>query len=355
MPKPVLLSGAQPTGRFHLGGYLGALKNWVSLQNSGKYSCYFPIVDLHSLTIDFEPKEKRAQILELAADYMAAGLSPTKSVLFLQSMVPAHSELAWVLNTITPLGELERMTQFKDKILKPIVISGTTSSIEETSPERTIEIVREEVANRMNAGLLTYPVLQAADILLYDTKFVPVGEDQVQHLELTRTLARKFNSRFGNTFVEPQVLLTVAPRVMSLKNPEKKMSKSEPETCLFLDDSPETIRAKVSVAVTDSGSEVVFDKEKKPGVSNLLTIYSAITDTPVQELETRFKGASYRDFKTSLAEAIIEHLAPFRKKKATLLKKPATLVKALRDGSKKAGKAANSKMARVRKALGVTL
>ena len=246
----MLVSGIQPTGRLHLGNYLGALKNFVALQNSNKYECFFFIADLHSLTEDFLPKEKARQITELAADYLAAGLNLKKSTLFLQSAIPPHNELAWILNTITPMGELRRMTQFKDK-------GGEQESA--------------------NVGLFDYPVLMAADILIYDTKFVPVGDDQLQHLELARTLARKFNSKFGNTFTEPQPLLTQTPRVMSLDDPSKKMSKSRPAGCIFLDDSPEEIHKKVMRATTDSESVIRYDTETKPGISNLLRIYSSLS------------------------------------------------------------------------------
>jgi tryptophanyl-tRNA synthetase len=268
--KPLLISGIQPTGRLHIGNYLGALKNFVDLQNSGEYQCYFFIADLHSLTEDFAPKEKAEQILELTADFLAAGIVSKKSTIFLQSQIPAHSELAWIFNTITPLGELRRMTQFKDKA--------------------------ETQKQNVNAGLLTYPTLMAADILLYDAKFVPVGEDQLQHLELARTLARKFNARFGKTFIEPQPILTQTPRVMSLTSPHKKMSKSEPSGCLFIDDFPEEIKKKIARATTDSGSEIKYSPGKKAGISNLLEIYSALSSEPIEKIEKKFKGKGYAEF-----------------------------------------------------------
>ncbi len=327
MTKPVLVSGIQPTGRLHIGNYLGALKNFVELQNSGKYYCYFLIVDLHSLTEPFEPKEKSKQILELAAEYMAAGLNPKQSIVFLQSQISAHSELAWILNTITPISELRRMTQFKGK--------------------------SEAEKENANVGLLTYPTLMAADIILYDAKFVPVGDDQLQHLELTRTLVRKFNSRFGKTFVEPQPILTKTPRVMSLANPAKKMSKSDPQGCLFIDDSPEEIKKKISRAVTDSGSEVKYDPEAKPAISNLLEIYSAVSGKNIPALEKMFAGKGYSEFKAVLGELISDHFASFRKKKAELIKKPATLVKILDAGSKKAGLIAKKKIIEVQKKVGL--
>jgi len=335
--KPVLVSGIQPTGRLHIGNYLGALKNFVDLQNSGKYDCHYFIADLHSLTEDFDPKEKPQQILELAADFIAAGIDPKKSVLFQQSLIPAHTELAWILNTITPIGELERMTQFKDK-------------------------GRQQQEN-INAGLFTYPTLMAADILLYDAEFVPVGDDQLQHLELTRTLARKFNARFparrslgeggGKTFIEPQPLLTKTPRVMSLKNPEKKMSKSDPAGCLFLDDSPEDIKAKIARATTDSGSDIKYEEVKKPGISNLLGIYAALSGESAQTLERKFKGKTYSEFKTELAATVADHFADFRKKKKELLAKPNLLKQTLRRGSGRAAEVTARKIAEVKSKVGL--
>ncbi|MFH1246738.1 MAG: tryptophan--tRNA ligase [Candidatus Liptonbacteria bacterium] len=327
--KPILVSGLQPTGRLHIGNYLGALKNMVALQNSGKYDCFFFIADLHSLTEEFEPKVKHRQIVNLAADYLAVGLDPKKSVIFLQSQVPAHSELSWIFNAIAPLGELYRMTQFKDK--------------------------SESQRHNVNAGLLTYPLLMAADILLYDPKFVPVGDDQVQHLELTRTMARKFNSRFGRTFTEPQPILTKASRVMSLASPEKKMSKSTPESCLFMDDSSTDIKRKVMRAVTDSGSEIKHDVSKKPAISNLLEIYSGITCKPISRLEKEFAGKRYSDFKASLAKELVSHLDPLRKRKKGLLKNPGGFKAILEDGRMCAERIANAKIAEVKKKLGLVI
>ncbi len=327
--KPVLVSGIQPSGRLHIGNYLGALKNFVDLQNSGKYDCYFFLADLHSLTEPFDPKEKRAQILELTADFLAAGLDPAKSVIFQQSQSPAHAELAWILNTITPMGELERMTQFKDKSAR-------------------------QAAN-VNVGLFDYPVLMAADILFCDPAVVPVGDDQLQHLELTRTLARKFNKKFGKTFTEPKDLLTKTPRVMSLKDPSKKMSKSDPASCLFIDDTPEDIKAKIARAVTDSGSEVTFDPEKKPGLANLLEIYAALSDKEPKAVAKEFTGQSYSALKNRLAELMAAYFSEFRSKKKTLLAKPSTLVEVLRDCSEKAAAIATKKVAEVKQKIGLTL
>lgn len=356
MAKPILISGVQPTGRMHLGNYLGALKNFVDLQNSGKYECYFCVVDLHSLTLDdFDPKQKSAQILNLTADFLALGLDPKRSVIFQQSQVPAHSELAWILNTITPFGELKRMTQFKDKSKAIWDHLDKKHGRKNYSDEVSDELADELVEGATNVGLFNYPVLMAADILLYDAKVVPVGEDQIQHLELTRTLARKFNKKFGRTFVEPQPLLTPASRVMSLQNPDKKMSKSQPDSCLFLDDEPEAVREKVKRAVTDSGSEVRYDEKNKPAISNLLDIFSAMAGHGIPVLEKKYAGKKYSEFKSDLAETIVEKLAPYREKKKKLLAKPSELKKALSAGSAKAGKRAKAKMAEVKEKVGLTL
>jgi tryptophanyl-tRNA synthetase len=327
--KPVLVSGIQPTGKLHIGNYLGALANFVELQNSGKYACFFFIADLHSMTEEYTPAEKASQILSLAEDFLAAGIDPKKSVLFLQSQVPAHSELAWILNTITPMGELRRMTQFKEK-------GGTE-------------------AEMANVGLFDYPVLMAADILLYDAKFVPVGDDQVQHLELTRTLARKFNKKYGKTFIEPNPLLTAIPRLMSLDDPKKKMSKSRPAGCLFLDDSPTEIRKKVMSAVTDSGRDIRAELEGKPAITNLLLLYSAVSGRPIRDIEKAYKDKGYGDFKKGLGDALVKFLAPFQKKKKALGKKTAFVKKTIALGSKKAGAVAAKKFIEVKRRAGLTL
>lgn len=324
--KQILVSGIQPTGRLHIGNYLGMLKNAVELQNSGKYDCYYFIADLHSLTEDFDPKEKSAQILELTADCLAAGLDAKKSVIFQQSQIPTHTELSWILNTITPMGELQRMTQFKEK--------------------------SESQRQNENAGLFDYPVLMAADIILYDAKFVPVGNDQDQHLELARTLARKFNAKFGKTFVEPQALHAPTPRVMSLTDPAKKMSKSDPEGCLFIDDSPEEIKKKISRATTDSSSEVKH-KPEKSGISNLLEIYSALSGETIPGLEKQFAGKNYSAFKADLAELVSGYFADFREKKGLLMDKPKTLTTVLKEGSKQAAVIAEKKISEVKKKVGL--
>jgi tryptophanyl-tRNA synthetase len=327
--KPILISGIQPSGRLHLGNYLGGLKNFVELQNSNRYQCYFFIADLHSLTENYNPQKKQDQIFNLMADYLAIGLDPKKSVIFLQSQVPAHSELAWILNTITPIGELQRMTQFKNK--------------------------SEKQEENINVGLFDYPVLMAADILLYDAQYVPVGDDQLQHLELTRTLVRKFNSRFGETFIEPKAILTNVSRLMSLDNPQKKMSKSDPASCLFIDDSPEEIKEKIKKAVTDSGSEIKLDRQKKPAISNLIDIYSNLTGISPEKIEIKFKNKGYIDFKLDLANVISNYFSSYRKKKAELLKNPAFLKKLIKNGSEKAAKVASAKLLEVKEKIGIKI
>ena len=329
MKKPILFSGIQPSGRLHIGNYLGALKNFVDLQNSGKYQCIFFIVDLHSITENFDPVEKRAQILNLAADFVAAGVDPKQSIVTLQSQIPAHSELAWILNTITPIGELERMTQYKDKSARQI--------------------------ENVNVGLFTYPVLMAADILLYNTNVVPVGDDQLQHLELTRTLARKFNKRFGEIFIEPKDLLTKTPRVMSLKDPLKKMSKSQPDGCLFLDDTPEDVARKIARAVTDSESNIVYDPEKRPGLANIIDIYAALTHMESKLVTEEFGGKTYAQLKASLAKVFVHYFAEFRAQKQKLIAKPEHLRKILKKGSTSANKIASKKMEEVKEKIGLLI
>lgn len=324
--KSTLISGIQPSGRLHLGNYFGALKNFVDLQNSGKYKCLFFIADYHALTEPNTKKENEERTLSLMADYLAAGLDPKKSILFVQSQVYEHTNLMWLLTTLTPLGDLERMTQFKDKAAKQ---------------------------KSVNAGLLFYPELMAADILIYDAEKVPVGEDQKQHLELTREIARKFNKKYGEIFTEPQPLFTKTPRVMSLSDPTKKMSKSLPKGCIFLDDEPNDIKQKIRLAVTDSGKEIIYNPKEKPAISNLLSIYSAVSGNTIEELEKMFAKSGYSDFKAALADAIIDYFEPFRKKKSALMEKPNSIKKIFAEGSKKASAIASKKFAAVKKLVGL--
>jgi len=325
--KPVLISGVMPSGKLHIGNYLGALKNFLELQNSDKYECYFFVADYHSLTENFDPKIKSEETIDIVSNYLAAGIDPEKSTVFVQSQVPACAELAWILSTITPLGELQRMTQFKDKSQKQ--------------------------QTNINAGLFNYPVLMASDILLYNAKFVPVGEDQLQHLEFTRTLARKFNKKFGEVFVEPKPLLTKIPRLMSLNDPKKKMSKSEPNGCLSLDDSENEIKDKIKKAVTDSGKEIIFREKDKPAISNLILIYEGFSGLIAKEIEEKFKDKSYVEFKTSLAELVVKNLREFQDKKSNILKPK--ILAAIKEGGEKAREKSQKKLEEIKKKLGLLM
>ena len=286
--KKRIFSGAQPTGKLHIGNYLGALKNWVNLQN--EYESFFCIVNLHALTLPQNPEILKQKTLDLARIYLASGVDPNVSTIFIQSDVSEHAELTWILNCVARMGELERMTQFKDKA------KGS----------------RE----RASIGLFGYPVLMASDILLYQTDLVPVGQDQKQHLELTRDLATRFNRDFGETFVVPEPFIPpVGAKIMSLQEPAKKMSKSDENanSSIFLLDDADTILKKFKKAVTDSGTEIKFD-ESRPAINNLLTIYQLMTGKNEEESEANFAGKGYGHFKTELAEAVIEFLKPFQEK-----------------------------------------
>jgi tryptophanyl-tRNA synthetase len=286
--KKRIFSGAQPTGSLHIGNYLGALKNWVALQN--EFESFFCIVNLHAVTLPQDPQILKQKTLDLARIYLAAGVDPQVSTIFIQSDVSEHAELAWILSCIARMGELERMTQFKDK--------GKGN--------------RE----RVGVGLFTYPALMASDILLYQTDLVPVGQDQKQHLELTRDLAIRFNRDFGETFVVPEPFIPpTGANILSLQEPTKKMSKSDPNPngAVFLLDDADTITKKVKRAVTDSGSEITFDAAR-PAIKNLLTIYQLITGKTAEECETNFAGAGYGNFKIAVAEAVIEFLKPFQQR-----------------------------------------
>jgi tryptophanyl-tRNA synthetase len=286
--KKRIFSGAQPTGELHIGNYLGALKNWVALQD--EYECFYCIVNLHAITLPQDPKVLRQKTLDLARIYLAAGVDPEKSTVFIQSDVPQHAELAWTLSCIARMGELERMTQFKDK--------GKGN------------------AERAGVGLFTYPILMASDILLYRTDLVPVGQDQKQHLELTRDLAERFNRDYGATFKVPEPFIPpVGANILSLQDPAKKMSKSDenPNGSIFLLDDADTITKKIKRAVTDSGTEISFD-ESRPAIRNLLTIYHLLTGMPDNECVAHFVGRGYGQFKGELAEATVEFLRPFQER-----------------------------------------
>ena len=286
--KKRIFSGAQPTGNLHIGNYLGALKNWVALQN--EFESFFCIVNLHAITLPQNPQILRQKTLDLARIYLASGVDPQVSTVFVQSDVSEHAELAWILNCIARMGELERMTQFKDKS------KGKTE--------------------RVGAGLFTYPVLMASDILLYQTDLVPIGQDQKQHLELTRDLAERFNRDFGETFVIPEPFIPpVGAKIQSLAEPVKKMSKSDENLngSIFLLDDADTITKKIKRAVTDSGTDIKFD-ESRPAINNLLTIYQLLTNKSAEQCEADFDGKGYGHFKTELAETVVEFLKPFQER-----------------------------------------
>ncbi|MCX6789098.1 MAG: tryptophan--tRNA ligase [Candidatus Gribaldobacteria bacterium] len=322
-----IFSGIQPSGEIHLGNYLAVIKPWLDLQT--KNDCIFCVVDWHAITVPYEPKNLQRKIKEVATIYLTAGINPEKSIVFTQSVVKEHTELAWLLNTITPIGDLQRMTQFKEKSAKQI--------------------------KNVCAGLLNYPILMAADILLYQTEIVPVGQDQKQHVELAREIARRFNAKFGETFTLPQAqIIKIGAKIMSLTEPNKKMSKSDkPETRIGLFDTPEQIKKKIGSSTTDSGKEIKYNPAEKPGVSNLLTIYSLLSDKTIKDLENEFAGQNYQAFKQKLSELLIEKLTPFRDKKSELENNPAIIDKILAHGASQAEKIAQQTMKKVRVAMGL--
>jgi len=327
--KPRAFSGIQPTGGIHIGNYLGAIRNWVLQQD--QYENIFSIVDLHAMTLPYDPGDLRSRTVEVASALLAAGIDPERSILFVQSDVREHTELCWILGTLATFGELRRMTQFKEK---------------------------SRGSERVGAGVFFYPVLQAADILLYDAAVVPVGEDQKQHIELTRDLAIRFNHTFGETFVVPEPDIKPAgARIMSLTDPTKKMSKSDPDpdSRIELRDPPDEIRRKIRRAVTDSEAEVRFDEERKPAISNLLTIYSLFADVPIPEVERRYAGKGYSEFKRDLAEVVVSALRPIQERLDELAASPGIVVRALQEGAAKARELAVAKMALVRERCGLGL
>ncbi|HEX8974842.1 MAG TPA: tryptophan--tRNA ligase [Patescibacteria group bacterium] len=326
--KKRIFSGVQPSGNLHIGNYLGAIRNWVKLQE--EYESIFCVVDLHAITVPQDPETLRKKTIEIAKIYLAAGIDPKKSAVFIQSHVSEHSELAWILNTIAKMSELDKMTQFKDKSQK----SG-----------------RESAA----VGLYDYPVLMAADILLYDTQIVPVGEDQKQHVELARDLAKRFNHKFGETFVVPQVFIREeGMRIMGLDDSNKKMSKSAQSAYnrIELLDDAETIRKKIKKAVTDSGSEIVY-RDDKPALKNLINIYSSFSDKTPKEIEKMYAGKGYGDFKTDLAEVIIAYLEPFQQRYNALTDKE--VLEILKEGAERVRPLAKKKLDEVKKAVGFML
>ena len=325
--KKVMLSGIQPSGELHIGSYLGAIKNWAA--RADNYECFYFMADMHTITVRHVPADLRRRTLEQLAIYIACGLDPEKNTLFVQSHVPAHAQLAWVLNCYTMFGELSRMTQFKDKSAKN--------------------------AENINAGLFTYPVLMASDILIYQPDYVPVGEDQKQHVELCRDIAHRFNTIYGEVFKMPEPYIAEkGARVMSLNNPSAKMSKSSPEGCVFMMDRPEDIMRKFKRAITDSDTvnPVRYDPVKKPGVSNLMDIYAACTGKSYEEIEREFEGRGYGALKPAVGEAVVEMLRPIQDETRRLLADKAYLEQVYRSGAEKASYVANKTLRKVYKKIG---
>ena len=324
--RPVIFSGIQPSGALTLGSYMGALQNWVNLSKT--HDCFYCIVDMHTITVRQDPAELRRRCLEQMAQYIACGLDPDACCLFIQSHVREHAELGWVLNCYTMFGELSRMVQFKDKSAKN--------------------------ADNINAGLFTYPTLQAADILLYQTNLVPVGEDQRQHLELTRDIATRFNGIYGDVFTIPDVSIPKeGAKIMSLADPTSKMSKSDSAGgCIYLMDKPEVILKAFKRAVTDSDSEVRFDPANKPGVSNLMNIYAVATGKSHAEIEAEFSGKGYGDFKVTVGESVVELLRPFREKAELLMTDKAYLTDVYTKSAAHAARVASKTLQKVHKKIG---
>ncbi|MCI9330966.1 MAG: tryptophan--tRNA ligase [Oscillibacter sp.] len=323
--KKRIFSGIQPSGELTLGSYMGAIKSWVELQDA--YECVYCIVDMHAITVRQVPAELRRRALEQLAQYIACGLDPETNVMFIQSHVPQHAELSWVLSCYTQFGELSRMTQFKQK--------------------------SQQHADNITAGLFTYPVLMAADILLYQTDLVPVGADQKQHVEICRDIAQRFNGVYSDTFTLPQPFIPkMGARIMSLGNPENKMSKSDPSGCVYLLEKPEDIMRKFKKAVTDSESAVHFDPAGKPGVSNLMQIYASATGKSMEDIEAEFDGQGYGGFKNTVGEAVVELLRPFREEAERLLADKAYLEGVYRSGAERASRIAGRTLSKVYKKVG---
>ena len=325
--KKTMLSGIQPSGDLHLGNYLGAVKNWAALAD--EFECYYFMADLHSITVRQNPAELRRRSVNQLAQYIACGLDPEKNILFLQSHVHEHAELGWILNCYTMFGELSRMTQFKDKSAKN--------------------------AENINGGLFTYPALMAADILLYQADYVPVGEDQKQHCELTRDIAIRFNNLYGETFKVPEPYIPkVGARIMSLGTPTSKMSKTDPQGCVFLMDSPDEISRKFKRAVTDSDSEncVRYAPQEKPGVANLMSIYSSVTGRSFEEIEREFEGQGYGKLKPAVGDAVIEALRPIRENAERMIADKAYLQQVYTEGAQRASYVARKTLRKVYKRVG---
>ncbi len=326
--KKRIFSGVQPSGNLTIGNYLGAIKNWIPLQD--EYECLYCVVDLHTLTVRQKPAELRQRSLNLLALYMACGLDPKKSILFLQSHVSAHAELAWILNCYTYMGELNRMTQFKDK--------------------------SQRHGDNINAGLFTYPVLMAADILLYQADLVPIGQDQKQHLEITRDVADRFNNIYGDTFTIPEAFIPkIGAKIMSLQEPEKKMSKSDENENAFvlILDSQDAVMRKFKRAVTDSDREIRYDEQNKPGVSNLISIYSSVTGKGISDIEKEFEGRTYGDLKETVGQSVVEMLVPIQQKFNEFSTDKEQLNLILKENAEKAAYMARKTLSKVQRKIGL--
>ncbi len=323
--KKRIFSGIQPSGELTLGSYMGAIKSWIGLQD--EYECIYCIVDMHAITVRQVPADLRRRSLNQLAQYIACGLDPQKNIMFIQSHVPQHAELSWILGCYSMFGELSRMTQFKQK--------------------------SQQHADNITAGLFTYPVLMAADILLYQADLVPVGDDQKQHVELCRNIAQRFNGIYSDTFVLPEAFIPqVGARIMSLSKPTAKMSKSDPDGCVYMMDKPEEILRKFKRAVTDSETAVRYDKENKPGISNLLTIYSAATGKTIAQAEEDFAGQGYGIFKPAVGEAVVELMRPIREEAERLIADKAYLESVYRDGAQRAQHLAQKTLSKVQRKIG---
>lgn len=326
MEEKIVYSAAQPSGNLTIGNHIGSIRNWLNMQE--EYRCYFAMANMHAITVRQDPAELRRRTLELAALYIACGIDPEKCVLYVQSQVPQHAELTWVLNSLTYVGEMERMTQFKDK--------------------------SQRHAENINMGLMDYPVLMAADILLYQTEIVPVGQDQTQHVEIARDIAVRFNNRYGETFQVPKALIMKqGAKICSLQEPTKKMSKSDenPNACIFMMDDKDTIIRKFKRAVTDSDTRIIFSDEK-PGVSNLLTIYSAYKGISIEQAEREFEGKGYGEFKLAVGETVADALAPIQAEQRRIIADKAYLSGVLASGAEQAYKAARKTLSKVYRKVG---
>ncbi len=322
-----VFSGIRPSGKLHLGNYLGAIQNWVELQNKADQAI-FAVVDYHGITTPFDPKKYHEQVMDVVMDYLAAGVDPDKALLIRQSKVPQHTELAWIFNTITPVSWLDRLPTYKEQLAKS--------------------------SKYNNMGLLDYPVLMAADILVYKSNIVPVGEDQMPHIDLANEIAKKFNSMFGQTFEPIKAHLAPGARIMSLQDPKKKMSKTGDEG-ISLSDSPDKIRKKIKKATTDSGKEVLYDEDKKPGIANLMTIYALLAPNVknLRQIETMYTGKSYGEFKSDLAEIIVNFLKPFQEKRKEFEDNPKMVLDILERSEKKAQELASVTLNEVKNKMGL--